>query len=93
MVRHSKVHEATLEHRPLTGGPVLRSQQANVFQWPASEDRPLPEGVRHVRRRTNTWPHGFREFMRDRGRVERLRGPYENFIGLVVGPNPNTLDL
>lgn len=72
---------------------LSRSQQANVFQWPAREDMPLPEGFRHVRRYTNTSPHGFREFMRDRARVERLRGIYENFIGPVEGPNPNTLDL
>ncbi|MBS0468494.1 MAG: ABC transporter substrate-binding protein [Proteobacteria bacterium] len=72
---------------------LSQSQQQNVFQWPAREDIALPAGFRHVRHYPNTSPHGFREFMRDRARVERLRGIYENFIGPIEGPNPNTLDL
>lgn len=31
--------------------------------------------------------------MHDRARVERLKGLFENYIGPVEGPNPNTLDL
>jgi hypothetical protein len=31
--------------------------------------------------------------MRDRASIERLRGIYENLIGPIEGPNPNTLDL
>ena len=56
-------------------------------------DIALPAGFRHVRHYPNTSPHGFREFMRDRARVERLKGIFENYIGPVEGPNPNTLDL
>lgn len=72
---------------------LSKTQQEKVFQWPAREDMPLPNGFRHARQYPNTSPHGFREFMRDRARVERLRGIYENFIGPIEGPNPNTLDL
>jgi ABC-type Fe3+ transport system substrate-binding protein len=69
------------------------AQQAETFMWPAREDTPLPEGLRHVRWYPNTSPWGFREFMHDRDRVERLKGIFENFIGPVQGPNPNSLDL
>lgn len=72
---------------------LSRAQQEKVFQWPAREDVALPPGFRHVRHYSNTSPHGFREFMRDRARVERLKGIFENYIGPVEGPNPNTLDL
>lgn len=72
---------------------LSESQQKRVFQWPAREDIALPAGFRHVRHYPNTSTHGFREWMRDRACVERLRGLYENFIGPVQGPNPNTLDL
>ncbi len=72
---------------------LSQAQQEKVFQWPAREDIALPAGFRHVRHYPNTSPHGFREFMRDRARVERLKGIFENYIGPVEGPNPNTLDL
>lgn len=72
---------------------LSRAQQENVFQWPAREDVSLPEGFGYVRNYPNTSPAGFREFMHDRGRVERLEGVFENYIGPVEGPNPNTLDM
>lgn len=72
---------------------LSRSQQKGVFQWPAREDVAIPAGFRHVRHYSNTSPSGFREFMRDRARVERLKGIFENYIGPVQGVNPNTLDL
>lgn len=72
---------------------LSRRQQENTFQWPAREDIALPAGFRPVRLYPNTSPHGFREFMRDRARVERLKGIFENYIGPVTGANPNTLDL
>ncbi|MER5182526.1 ABC transporter substrate-binding protein [Streptomyces sp. NPDC002896] len=68
-------------------------QQARVFQWPAREDVPVPDGFRHVRWYDNTSPWGFWEFMHDRARVERLKGIFENYIGPVQGPDPNTLDM
>lgn len=89
VVELSKYHDATLEHRLLTGDPipdVIHLQSLQDFDNWKTEG-----GI--VRRYTNTSPHGFREFMRDRARVERLRGLYENFIGPVVGPNPNTLEM
>lgn len=72
---------------------LSQSQQEQVFQWPAREDVSIPTGFRHVRHYSNTSPSGFREFMHDRARVERLKGLFENYIGPVEGPNPNTLDL
>jgi hypothetical protein len=36
----------------------------------------------------NTDPQGFRRFMQDRSRVERLKTQFEQIIGPVVGPNP-----
>lgn len=72
---------------------LAASQQESVFQWPAREDVAIPPGFRHVRHYPNTSPSGFREFMRDRARVERLKGIFENYIGPVQGVNPNTLDM
>jgi hypothetical protein len=61
--------------------------------WPAREDVAIPAGFRHVRQYPNTSPAGFREFMCDRARAERLKGIFENYIGPVLGENPNTLDM
>lgn len=72
---------------------LSRAQQQNVAQWPAREDIRLPDGFKHVRWYSNTSPWGFRQFMSDRAKVERLRGLFEQFIGPVEGVNPNTLDL
>jgi len=72
---------------------LSRPQQESVFQWPAREDVAMAPGFGPVRHLPNTSPAGFRDFMHDRGRVERLKGIFENYIGPVEGPNPNTLEM
>jgi ABC-type Fe3+ transport system substrate-binding protein len=62
------------------------AQQASA-QWPARRDVQIP-GWKPISEYRNTDPSGFREFMLDRARVERLRGIMEDFIGPVQGDNP-----
>jgi ABC-type Fe3+ transport system substrate-binding protein len=57
-------------------------------QWPSRLDvAPVP-GWKRPLEYINTSPVGFREFMADRGRVERLKGIFEQWIGPVTGDNP-----
>ncbi|WP_049793268.1 hypothetical protein [Conexibacter woesei] len=66
------------------------TQRASA-QWPARRDVEIP-AWRPIADYPNTDPSGFREFMLDRARVERLRGIMEEFIGPVEGPNPTGVD-
>ncbi|MER5770275.1 ABC transporter substrate-binding protein [Streptomyces sp. NPDC001985] len=67
-----------------------QAQQASA-QWPARRDVQIP-GWKPINQYRNTDPRGFREFMLDRARVERLRGIMEDFIGPVRGDNPTGVD-
>lgn len=62
--------------------------QNAVPQWPSRLDIAPTPGWKHPLEYANTSPVGFREFMSDRGRVERLKGIFEQWIGPVVGDNP-----
>lgn len=62
--------------------------QNAVPQWPSRLDIAPAAGWKHPLEYANTSPVGFREFMSDRGRVERLKGLFEQWIGPVVGGNP-----
>ena len=65
--------------------------QQNSAQWPARRDIDIP-GWNPIIDYPNTNPTGFRDFMHDRARVERLRGIMEDFIGPVQGDNPTGID-
>lgn len=62
--------------------------QQQVPQWPARLDIAPTAGWRHPLEYANTSPVGFSGFMGDRGRVERLKGIFEQWIGPVVGDTP-----
>lgn len=62
--------------------------QNAVPQWPARLDIQPAQGWKHPLEYVNTSPVGFREFMNDRNRVERLKAILEQWIGPVVGDNP-----
>lgn len=67
----------------------LREDGQRVMpQWPARMDVSPPKGWRPIHEYPNTSPAGFREFMHDRARVERLKGIMEQYIGPVEGPSP-----
>ena len=68
----------------------LLSEEAQnaVPQWPSRLDIAPAKGWKHPLEYVNTSPIGFREFMTDRGRVERLKGIFEQWIGPVVGDYP-----
>ena len=68
----------------------LQAQQ-NSAQWPARKDVSVPNW-QPIGDYPNTDPAGFRDFMADRGRVERFRGVMEDIIGPVVGDNPTGVD-
>jgi ABC-type Fe3+ transport system substrate-binding protein len=70
---------------------LSRQAQEQSAQWPARRDVEIP-GWKPIVDYPNTNPSGFREFMLDRARVERLRGIMEDFIGPVEGPNPTGVD-
>lgn len=65
--------------------------QENSGQWPARKDVSVPNW-KPIWEYPNTNPAGFRDFMADRARVERLRGVMEDIIGPVVGDNPTGVD-
>lgn len=67
---------------------LSKEAQAAVPQWPSRLDVAPPKGWKHPLEYLNTSPVGFREFMADRARVERLKGVFEQWIGPVVGANP-----
>ncbi|MDH4390839.1 MAG: extracellular solute-binding protein [Aquabacterium sp.] len=61
--------------------------QSQPRQFPLRQDvAPLP-GFKPISA-YNTSPEGFRAFMRDRARVERLKGLFERLIGPVQGISP-----
>jgi ABC-type Fe3+ transport system substrate-binding protein len=62
--------------------------QNAVPQWPSRLDIAPAPGWKHPLEYRNSSPVGFREFMTDRGRVERLKGIFEQWIGPVIGENP-----
>lgn len=70
---------------------LSRTAQENSAQWPARADVAVPNW-KPIRDYLNTNPAGFRDFMADRARVERLRGVMEDIIGPVVGENPTGVD-
>ena len=73
----------------------LLSEEAQnaVPQWPARLDVAPPSGWKHPLEYLNTSAVGFRDFMIDRGRVERLKGVLEQWIGPVVGDNPTGISI
>ncbi|MGH8196285.1 MAG: ABC transporter substrate-binding protein [Woeseiaceae bacterium] len=68
----------------------LQAQQSSA-QWPARKDVSVPNW-KPIWDYANTNPAGFRDFMADRARVERLRGIMEDIIGPVRGENPTGVD-
>lgn len=66
---------------------LSQAAQQNSAQWPARQDVDVPNW-KPISDYPNTNPRGFREFMLDRGRVERFRGVMEDIIGPVTGDNP-----
>lgn len=62
--------------------------QASVPQWPARLDIAPPPGFRHPLEYANTSPIGFRAFLANRARIDRLKGLFEQWLGPVTGPNP-----
>jgi ABC-type Fe3+ transport system substrate-binding protein len=68
----------------------LCSKDATVSrtsQWSARRDVPAAGGYGPLDG-YNTDPQGFRRFMQDRARIERLKTQFEEIIGPVAGANP-----
>lgn len=66
---------------------LSKERQEGVGLWPVRHDLAPPEGFGPVIH-YNTYPVGFRAFMQDRARIERLRFQFEHYIGAPQGPNP-----
>ncbi len=62
-------------------------RQAGLAQWPVRRDVPAPGGFKPVFA-YNTYPVGFRTFLQDRARLEKVRDQLEQLIGPMAGPNP-----
>jgi ABC-type Fe3+ transport system substrate-binding protein len=62
-------------------------RQAALAQWPVRRDVPAPGGFKPVFA-YNTYPAGFRTFLQDRARLEKVRDQLEQLIGPMAGPNP-----
>ncbi len=70
---------------------LSREAQLNSAQWPARRDVSIPNW-KPIGEYPNTDPAGFRDYMSDRGHVERFRNIMEDIIGPVVGENPTGVD-
>lgn len=60
---------------------------ARTAQWSVRRDVPAAPGFKSIFD-YNTAPLQFRQFMRDRSRVERLKSQFEHIIGPATGANP-----
>ena len=61
--------------------------QGSGRQWPVRRDMPPPKGFEAVNH-YNAYPAHFREFLRDRARLEQFRDQLEQYIGPMTGENP-----
>lgn len=66
---------------------LSKERQEGMGLWPVRHDCTPPEGFGPVIH-YNTYPVGFRAFMQDRARIERLKFQFEHYIGAPQGPNP-----
>jgi len=65
--------------------------QQDWLQFPVRVDVEASGGMKTMFHH-NTNPDGFRDFMRDRAKVERLRAQFEQLLGPVVGISPLEMD-
>ncbi|PSH62101.1 ABC transporter substrate-binding protein [Phyllobacterium sophorae] len=59
-------------------------------QWSVRRDMPAPEGLEPIIA-YNSYPVHFRDFLRDRGRLEQFRDQLEQYIGPMQGTNPTNV--
>lgn len=69
----------------------IEVQSAPGRQWPVRRDVAAAGGYGPISA-YNTYPAGFRAFLHDRARLERLRDQLEQVIGPMQGPNPTGVE-
>lgn len=66
---------------------LSEENQGTRKSWSVREDMPAPEGMEPIFA-YKTYPIHFREFLRDRARLETFRDQLEQYIGPMLGENP-----
>lgn len=70
---------------------LSEENQGTKRSWSVREDMPAPEGMEPIHA-YNTYPIHFREFLRDRARIETFRDQLEQYIGPMQGENPTKVE-
>jgi ABC-type Fe3+ transport system substrate-binding protein len=66
-------------------------RQGSGSAWSVRRDMPVPQGYGPLFAH-NTYPIHFRQWLRDRARLEKLRDQLEQLIGPMVGENPTKVN-
>ena len=70
---------------------LSEENQGTKRTWSVREDMPAPEGMKPIFA-YNTYPMHFRDFLRDRARIEVFRDQLEQYIGSMTGENPTEVN-